>query len=486
MVSLNGFKRLKMKQYALIIYLLLLSLSWTGCNQSSRNTTGDDTFSKAKLTDDQLLDTIQYYTFQYFYEGAESVSGMACERYHMDGDYPQRDKNVVTSGGSGFGIMALIVGMERGFISRDEGLTHFRKIMDFLENADRYHGVCPHWWNGETGKVKPFSPKDNGGDLVETAYLAQGLYAMRQYLRPEVPAEAEFKERIDVFVDAIEWNWHEQDSNVLYWHWSPEFEWEMALEIRGYNECLITYVMAASSREYAIQAETYHEGWARGGDMVGENEKYGVILPLNHNGSREYGGPLFWAHYSYLGLDPRNLSDDYTNYWKHNVNHARINYRYCVENPLRYKGYGENCWGLTASYSVDSRVLEADEKEQAELAQRYPIGYTGHSPARDKGVISPTAALASMPYTPTESLRAAHYFYEVLGDRLMGPYGLYDAFSLEYDWFPQRYLAIDQGPIVVMIENYRTGLLWKLFMQNPEVQEGLQRIGFKIDNQNNT
>jgi hypothetical protein len=411
------------------------------------------------LTDEQLLDTIQYYTFQYFWEGAEPVSGMARERFHVDGDYPLNDKHIVTSGGSGFGLMALIVGMERGFISRDQGIERLGRILGFLETCDRFHGAWPHWLNGETGRVQPLGEKDNGGDLVETAYLVQGLLTLRQYLDPGIPAEATMQERITALCDGVEWDWYQRGGEpVLYWHWSPEYEWETNHHVRGYNECLITNVLGASSPSHPITPEAYHEGWARGGGIRGENYKYGLLLDMNHDGSREYGGPLFWSHYSYLGLDPRKLKDSYSDYWQHNVNHVLIDYNYCVENPHRYKGYGENCWGLTASYSIN--------------------GYDAHSPANDLGVISPTAALSSFPYTPVESMRAARYFYDSLGSRLMGPYGFYDAFSLGRDWFPQRYLAIDQGPIVVMIENYRTGLLWDLFMKNEAVRTGLDKLGF--------
>jgi hypothetical protein len=294
---------------------------------------------------------------------------------------------------------------------------------------------------------------------VETAYLVQGLLTVRQYLDPEVPEEAELQQKITELFNGVEWDWYQNGEPVLYWHWSPQYQWEMNFPIRGYNECLITYIMAASSPTHSIPAEAYHQGWARGGAIRGEHYKYGLLLDMNHNGHPDYGGPLFWAHYSYLGLDPRNLKDAYSDYWQHNRNHTLINYRYCVENPHHYKGYGENCWGLTASYS--------------------PGGYAGHCPELDLGVISPTAALSSMPYTPAESLHAARFFYDSLGSRLMGPYGFYDAFSFEQDWFPQRYLAIDQGPIVVMIENYRSGLLWGLFMKNREVQEGLKKLGFQ-------
>lgn len=431
--------------------MLIAALVFGSCNSGDQQT--------VSLPDEQLLDTIQYRTFQYFWDGAEPTSGMARERLHMDGVYPQDDKHIVTSGGSGFGLMALIVGMERGFITREEGLDRLRKIIGFLEMSDRFHGAWPHWLNGETGKVKAFSQRDNGGDLVETAYLVQGLLTVRQYLDPEDPVESGLQERITGLCEGVEWDWYQNGGEaVLYWHWSTEYEWEMNHQVRGYNECLITYVLAASSTTHPIAEEAYHEGWGRGGEIRGQNYKYDLLLDMNHNGSVEYGGPLFWSHYSYLGLDPRELRDAYSEYWQHNVNHTLIDYYHCIENPLNYKGYGENCWGLTASYSIR--------------------GYAAHSPARDLGVISPTAALSSFPYTPEESMKAARFFYDSLGTKLFGPYGFYDAFSLEHDWFPQRYLAIDQGPIVVMMENYRTGLLWDLFMKNEEVQNGLEKLGF--------
>lgn len=432
----------------------------TSCNRTASDR--NNPHEAASITDEQLLDTIQLTTFQYFWNGAEPVSGMARERFHMDGNYPQDDKHIVTTGGGGFGLMALVVGMERRFISRDQGIERLTRIIGFLEKSDRFHGVWPHWLNGETGKVKPFSPVDNGGDLVETAYLVQGLLTIRQYLHPDHEAEAALQDRITRLCNGVEWDWYQKGGEpVLYWHWSPDREWEMNYQIQGYNECLITYILGASSKTHPISKDAYHQGWARGGAISGENEQYDLLLDLNHNGDKEYGGPLFWSHYSFLGLDPRNLKDAYSDYWLHNVNHALINYYHCVENPHNHKGYGENCWGLSASYSLN--------------------GYSVHSPSSDPGVISPTAALSSFPYTPEQSMRAARYFYDSLGTKLLGPYGFFDAFSMDKEWFPQRYIAIDQGPIVVMIENYRTGLLWDLFMEAEEVQNGLKKLGFTYE-----
>lgn len=440
----------------LIIGAVLLTgfLSCSGNKANPKN----NTVVSAKLSDDSLLTLIQYKTFQYFWEGAEPTSGMARERFHVDNVYPENDKNVVTSGGSGFGIMAIIVGMERGFISREAGVQRLTKIAAFLEKADRFHGVWPHWLYGETGKVKPFGKKDNGGDVVETAYLVQGMICAKNYMDTLVAAEKQVADKLEELWRGVEWSWYQNGKPALYWHWSPEYQWEMNFAIQGYNECLIAYVLGASSPTYPLSADAYHQCWARNGAINGETSKYGYILKLKHNGAEEYGGPLFWAHYSYLGLDPRNLKDQYANYWDENRNQVMIDYEYCVENPKKFKGYGPDCWGLTASYSVN--------------------GYSAHMPSNDLGVISPTAALASFPYSPEQSMRAARYFYEKLGDKLMGRYGFYDAFSETADWFPKRYLAIDQGPIVVMIENYRSALLWKLFMKEKDVQDGLKKLGF--------
>ncbi|HQH40653.1 MAG TPA: glucoamylase family protein [Bacteroidales bacterium] len=414
------------------------------------------------ISDDSLLTLVQYRTFQYFWEGAEPVSGMARERIHMDGIYPENDMNIVTTGGTGFGVMAILTGIERGFISREQGLERIRKITDFLAKADRFHGAWPHWLYGETGRVKPFSPKDDGADIVETAYLMQGLLAARQYFNQPTESEKKLVADINRLWEEVEWDWFTRGGrHVIYWHWSPRYEWEMNFPVEGYNECLILYVLAASSTTHPVEPAAYHDGWARKGKIRGNSRPYGYNLALKHNGAEEYGGPLFWAHYSFLGLDPRHLKDQYADYWEHNVNQTLINRQWCIENPGKYKGYGPDCWGLTAGYS--------------------PIGYAAHAPGRktDLGVISPTAALGSFPYTPQFSMEALKCFYYRLGDKIWGKYGFYDGFSETANWYPKRYLAIDQGPEVVMMENYRSGLLWKLFMSCPEIQRGLDKLGFE-------
>lgn len=449
-----------------IVALLLL----TGCKnvEGTAEPEGDTIRdSEAALSEEALLDTVQKQTLKYFWDYAEPNSGMARERYHPDGHYPRNDSNVVTTGGSGFGLMALVAGIEREFIPRDSAVARLDKIADFLAGADRYHGAWAHWIYGDTGKTRAFSSKDDGGDIVETSFLAQGFLVVREYLQDGSPEEQAVAQKYDELWKGIEWDWYTNGRNGILWHWSPEHEFEMDFLIEGYNECLITYVLAASSPDHAIAPEAYHEGWARSGDIVTDKESYDIPLILKHNTSGDKGGPLFWAHYSHLGLNPQGLKDRYADYWELNVNHSLINYLYCVENPKDFDTYSEQSWGLTASYTRN-----ADDS----------VGYSAHSPDNDRGVVSPTAALSSIAYTPENSLRAMRYFYEDQHEFLWGPAGFYDAFSLEGEpWVAPYYLAIDQGPIVVMIENYRSGLIWDLFMGAPEVQQGLEKLGFTID-----
>ncbi|TVR73744.1 MAG: beta-glucosidase [Marinilabiliales bacterium] len=403
---------------------------------------------------DELLDKVQMQTLKYFWDFAEPVSGMARER--------NTSGNLVTTGGTGFGIMAMIAGAEREFIGREDVLERVLKIGNFLFNAERYHGAWAHWIDGTTGKTIPFSEKDNGGDLVETAFLVQGLLSAREYFDGETPLEDSLRALIDTLWHGVDWQWYTRGENVLYWHWSPEYEFEINLPVRGWNEALIVYILAAASPTYPVSPEVYHHGWARNGDIVNGRNFYNIRLPLGV----DFGGPLFFAHYSFMGLDPRGLNDSYADYWEQNRSHSLINHRYCIANPKNFCHYSDSLWGITAS----------DDPE---------VGYQAHAPfgnhGTDNGTIAPTAALSSMPYTPEESRKALNTFYYYLYDDLWGNYGFRDAFNFEHEWFAGSYLAIDQGPIVVMIENYRSGLLWDVFMRNEHIHRGLDALGFYYD-----
>jgi hypothetical protein len=415
-------------------------------------TTAIDTTNKFPIIpDDQLLNLVQQQTFKYFYDFGHPVSGLALER-NTSGD-------VVTTGGSGFGIMALVTGVSRQFITRAQGLARMQTIVAFLKNnAQTFHGAFPHWLNGTTGAVVPFSTQDDGADLVETSFLMEGLLTARQYFNGASTAETTLRTDITTLYNNVQWTWFQNNQNTLFWHWSPNYGWSTNMQVNGWDEALMTYVLAASSPTYPIPKAVYDNGWAGNGSMKNGNSYYGVALPL---GPAD-GGPLFFAHYSFLGINPNGLSDAYASYDVQNKAHAMINYNYCVANPNNYYGYGNNCWGLTAS----------------DIAN----GYTASSPTNDVGVIAPTAAIASLPYTPTQSMQALRFFYYKLGDKMWGPYGFYDSFNLNSAWFASSNLAIDEGPIIDMIENYRSGLLWNLFMSCPEVKTGMKSLGFQSPN----
>jgi len=405
------------------------------------------------MTDEEFLDMVQRATFRYFYDFGHPVSGLSRER-NTSGE-------TVTSGGSGFGVMALLVGIERGYILREEGINRILKIVRFLNyKADRFHGAFSHWLNGSSGDVIPFSTYDNGGDLVETAYMIQGLFAVRQYFNQQVPDEDSIRILSTKIIDEVEWDWYRRNTgNFLYWHWSPNYGWQMNMTVQGPNEAMIVYLLGIASTTHGVPASLFHNGWASSSYYKNTKSFYGYRIWVGW----DYGGPLFFSHYSFLGFDPRHKKDIYANYFNNSKNITLIHKAYCTANPKGYTGYGENCWGLTAS----------DD----------PTGYRVHEPTSggDNGTISPTAAVSSIPYTPQESINFIKHVYKTYTSSVFGEYGFKDAFNPTQSWFASSYLAIDQGPMIVMIENYRSGLLWNLFMANPEVQPMLDAIGFVPD-----
>jgi exo beta-1,2-glucooligosaccharide sophorohydrolase (non-reducing end) len=419
------------------------------------------------MSDEQIMNMVQEACFRYYWEGAEANSGLAKE------NIPGR-QSMIASGATGFGIMALLVGAERKFITRQQLVDRFKKIISFLKKAETFHGAYPHFIAGSSGKVEPFFGKrDNGGDLVETSFLAQGLLAARAYFKEHTKDEAEIREGITSIWENIEWNWYRRfpDSKFLYWHWSPDQAWTINHRLIGWNETMVTYLLAIASPTHAVPASLYYSGWATqdstgqqyrsawGGTKEGSmytngNSYYGIKLDVGVSN----GGPLFFTHYSYMGYDPHQLTDKYTNYFTNNQHIAQINLRYCMANPHHYKGYGDSCWGLTASDG--------------------PFDYSADEPvfARDHGKIAPTGALSSFPYTPEESMNALKNYYYNYGKFLWGEYGFRDAFDLNENWCSEIYMGLNQAPIVVMMENYRTGLIWKLFMSDKDVQNGLHRL----------
>ncbi|MFN2516239.1 MAG: glucoamylase family protein [Pyrinomonadaceae bacterium] len=420
------------------------------------------------MTDEELLTLVQEASFRYYWDAAHPVAGMAIEI--LPGD-----ENLVALGASGFGIMALTVGMDRGFITREQGVERMLKIVRFLDKADRFHGVWPHFLDGRTGRVNPYFGKyDDGGDLVETAFLIHGLLAARQYFERDTKAEREIRETITELWRSVEWDWYRKgpDSNFLYWHWSPNHGFYISHPLVGWNETMIVYLLAIASPTHPVPASMYHTGWAgqsdravqyrrgwsrttQGDHYVNGNTYYGIKLDVGEG----TGGDLFFTHFSFLGFDPRNKKDRYTNYFKNNRNIALINHAYSVANPRKRLGYGDDSWGRSAGINAGG----------------------GPTPASDNGTITCMAALASFPYTPEESMKALKHFYRDLGGKLWGIYGFRDGFNLTENWFEDVNMGLNQAPIVVMIENHRSGLVWRLFMSNPEIEPALRAIGFVKD-----
>jgi len=399
----------------------------------------------------ELLDRVQRATIAYFWDGAHPASGLAYDRRLTWGD---ARNDLVSVGGSGFSFLAIIVAVSRGWIDRRQAIERMLGMVAFLGKVRRFHGVFPHFINGATGEVVQFSRLDDGGDLVETALLLQGLICVRQYFDGNDFAQRLLRTQIQDLTDNVEWCWYARGSSeALSWHWSPKHQWKMGLPITGWNEGLIAYVLAAGAGEHAIDEGVFHHGWTGDGAMRNGNSYYGHVLPMG----RPFGGPLFLAHYSFCGLDPRQMRDRYCYYWDQNVAHASIHHAHAVANPNEHAGYGAACWGLTSSHG--------------------PRKYIASAPDNDLGIVAPTAALSSFPYLPAAAEAALRHYLAVAGGRLWGRFGFVDAFAADERWISKSYLAVNQGPIVAMIENHRSGLLWALFMEAPEVKLGLERLG---------
>ncbi len=410
-----------------------------------------DTNDPDILRDRALLDRTGRETFMYFWEGGCPVSGLA---YEANYDWPVKP---VTTGGSGFGIAAIPAAVERGWIDRDAAVDRLDRITRFLHDKTdrkRLRGAFPHWLDGATGATLPFGPRDAGADLVETSFLMQGLLIARSYL--DRPAEAALRERITALWEAVEWD-HFADpaDGGLFWHWDPDDGFHHGLKIQGYNECLVTYVLAAASPTHPVDSRSYRF-WASSPEYFSR-----VLGPYVVEAAPPCGGPLFLSHYSFVGLDPRRLSDDKVSlgFFIRNTKQALSNRDYCLYDAPVRNGYTEDFWGLTASQTM--------------------TGYSAGDPCNDGGTIAPTAAVSSFPYTPAFSFDVLENLAGPLASRAWGRYGPFDALSRRDNWVSEHYLAIDQLPMACMIENYRSGLLWRLFMGDADVGRGLAVCGLR-------
>jgi len=431
------------------ILFLLMTISCSENNNIPDDIIDEETTIK-RYSDEEILDMVQENTFRYFWDYAHPVSGMIPR---------DKDGDLVVMGGSGFEVLAIITGIQRGYITRTQGAERLLKMVIFLnEKADRFHGAWSHWLSGSTGEVKRFSEKDDGGDIVETAFMIQGLLTAKQYFNADDNIEKTIRETITKLWEEVEWDWYTNGNPHILWHWSPNYDFEKNLVVRGFNEAMIVYILAVASPTHSVDASLFDSGWA------GNN----YVSRLDPATRSDQGGTLFMTHYSHLCL-PATISDKYIkqtpykNYFERHKKQTLLNRDWCIRQKGMYSYYNENCWGLTAS--------------------KDPDGYKAHKPNlnSDNGTITPTAGVSAIIYTPQESIALIHYLIEDLSDKyLFGKYGFVDAFNFDRKWLAPDFLALDQGPIIVMIENYRTGLLWDNFMKNQEILTSLDKIGFEI------
>lgn len=401
------------------------------------------------LDDAALRDRVAQASALYFLDGSHPHSGMARER--SAGDFGYDVAETVSTGGTGFGLLAQIVAAERGWRPRRDVLDRVARVLGFLETADRFDGVFPHFLNGATGRVLPFMPGDDGGDLVETAFLMLGLLGAAAFFQNEPWLDA----RVQVLFDAVNWAAHLREDGALRWHRHPgRPRADDFIPILGWNEAFPVFVLAAGARRHPIPAATYHQSWAAAPAFRNGRRYGGITLPLGP----DWGGPLFLSQYPFLGIDPRGLRDRYADYGRQARAHALVNRLHCLRNPHGWVGYGPELWGLTAS----------DD----------PAGYVAHAPTEDTGTITPSAALASFPFAPVEAMPVLRHLHDDLGDRLWGEAGFVDAFNPTQDWVAESRLAIDQAPIVIGLENHRSGLIWRLVSGRPEVRRGLRALDF--------
>ncbi len=426
------------------------------------------TAATRELADDELLDMLQEAAFRFYWEASGANSGMAHE--NLPGD-----DRIVATGATGLGISALVAAVYRGIITRDQGLGRLEKILSFLERVPRYHGAWSHYYDDETGDTMPlFGMYDNGGDIIETSYVIQGLLTARGYFDRKDGREQSLRDRVTVLWEAVEWDWYRTspDSQFLYWHWSPQWGFQIQHPLIGFNETVPTYLLGFASPTHPVPASLYYSGWASQDQRAQEYRQGWSGSPdgrMYANGTSFFGikidvgvssgGPLFFIHYSFMAFDPRELRDRFTDsYFENSRAIAEINRAYCIANPKGFKGYGANAWGLTAGFG--------------------PNGYMTPAPDEwnDEGTIALTGALSSFPYTPEASMAAFKHFYRELGAELWGEYGPRDNYNPSQQWLAFHTMGLNQAPIVAMVENHRSGILWKAFMSNPEIGEMLKKL----------
>jgi hypothetical protein len=401
------------------------------------------------LDDEAFLDLVQRTAFDYFWYETNPANGLIKDR--------SSDPSLSSIAAVGFGLSALTVGIDRGWISREAGRARVLTTLTFLWNsphgpepdATGYKGFYYHFLDMQTGR------RDGDSELstIDTALLLGGVLHVQQYFDQADATEDQIRALADAIYRRVEWPWMQVRAPKVCHGWTPErgfllYDWG------GYNEAMILYLLALGSPTFPI----HPEAWAAWTSSYAWETHYGhafVVFP-----------PLFGHQYSHVWVDFRDIQDPYMrdkglDYFENSRRATLANRAYAIANPHGWADYGENVWGLTASDIPSSY-----------RARGAPPGES------DDGTITPTAVGGSLVFTPRESLAALRYMYTTYRTRLWGPYGFKDAFNPSIKWFASDYLGIDQGPFVLMLENYRTGRIWNVLMPHAAIQRGLKRAGF--------
>ena len=414
------------------------------------STSNDNSYSP--VTVKAMMDEQQKKIISLFYEGADPTTGMAYNN--------PKYKETLTTGASGMGVMCIVAGVERGWIDRAAGAEHIAKMTRFLKKATRFEGAWSHWYY-TNGAPYPFGNQVAAGEIVETAFMMGGLLTACEYFTGNSDAEKEIRENTQYFWETINWKKFIK-GDKLYWIWHSDKVGqnnELELQMIGWNECLLIYILGMAAPDHLkIPQSIYSTSWKGWNFATPSRKTYGYLMPLG----TEYGGSLFLSQYSFLGLDPRLMEDNDVYYWTQNVSHTMINRHYCIfEAPAEYN-YSELNWGLTACGGCGSNS-----------------DYKGRRPFQDDdGVIAPTASISAYPFTPFYSTQVMFNMSKNFPN-LNGEYGFSISYSPSEKSVGTDYLAMEHAPMAIMIENYRTGLIWNLLMKNEYVQKGLQLAGMK-------
>jgi hypothetical protein len=401
------------------------------------------------LDNENFLDLVQRTAFDYLWYETNPTNGLVKDR--------SSNPSVSSIAAVGFGLSAVTVGIDRGWISREAGRTRVLTTLEFLwsspqgpeADATGYKGFYFHFLDMQTGR----RAGDAELSTIDTALLLAGVLHVQQYFDQDDTSEAKIRDLADNLHRRVDWPWMQVRSAKVCHGWTPETGF-LPYDWGGYNEAMILYLLALGSPTFPINPDA----WTAWTSSYTWQTHYGlgfVVFP-----------PLFGHQYSHVWVDFRGIQDAYMrdkglDYFENSRRATLANRAYAIANPLGWVDYGENVWGLTAS--------------------DIPASYRarGAPPAEsDDGTITPTAAGGSFAFTPHESLAALRHIYDAYRTRIWGPYGFKDAFNPSKNWFAADYLGVDQGPIVLMIENYRTGRVWQVFMRHPAIQHGLARAGF--------